>query len=689
MSKSNVKTNITPPTNNQQGDAFRFLVGAIKANLLGMFYNYTSHSFVTLETLQSMDKTDLALTAPKTILDSLVEYGWDKANSYKMWCPVVFQKSKLRDLLQTLQLLFGDKNPKHTTEEQKIEAATFVNAPFYFAAILIVLRHLNSIDDRNAFRAAYLELKGLPEDTHFVYRFMDEFVIPKTTVVNFGGFDIITETEARALSDPDCYKKFVDETKGMTNPTARSVEIRRLMSEAKCVIYIELSKPGDSESPLVDLSKHQFIFTNNWEVSFNMKDKAMKTLYHFLKEHINNVNVLLPLEGDNTKDIPAIKPFEAGPTSSSKPPTSDGNEETKKKESEEKEDAKKTTKVKRKADIKLPPRNAIPVVNPEKEREEREKKLWADDISGKMIQDLLEHCTTPQDKAKVLQALNVAAGLSTMTTKCGGNVFNLNSRRLLKAENNNTGIIIGYVDGSPLFKNRQVALAVNVKNKKVPITWFKESKIGTNTNLTSNNADLAAWVKEQLIPKVWKTFAASFAEDVTAIHGGDEEEEEDDDQRINGVSTVEQDENEEPDVLFDKKRDFDTEMDFISAHAAMLPIINFEGDLHKFGGSLDAQRAQRFNINRAAMDLDREELKRLEIVRANLSKMFTPDSQSIINIIRKNIKANIGEPVGVNGVPFEMELPEKVEEAQFTADYRSGVAGRFEPPEFDEEDEDE
>jgi hypothetical protein len=681
MSEETKKKTIVPPTNEQQGNALRFLIGAIKANLLGMFYDYDHHSFLTAADLSTIEKGDLRVTGPRRSLDPLVAFGWDKTNTFKMWCPCVFSKGNI-GVIRILQVLLGDGNPKYT-EGQREEAMKYVNPAFYLAAILVVVRHLNTIDDRNVFRAAYVALRGVPADTHFVYRFMDEFTVPKTTAA-LSPFDIITEAEARQLSDVEGYKRISRTTTGTKDPAARLMEIRRLMEEAKCVIYTELSKPADRDSPLVGLHNQQFILTNVWLHAYELKRTSLATVNHHLKEHVITANIVLPLHGDNREDIPRIQPFEAGPPSSSKPPMSDKKPEPEKEE--------KPAKGKRKADIKMPGRNPETVVDPVKVAEEKQKKLWSDEISGKMVEELLEYCSTPQGKAKVLQALNVAAGLPGKTTKVGGNTFNLNSTRLLKENNNNTGIVMDKFDGAPLFPGRMIRLAVNVKDKKVPIIWFKESKIGTNVNLTSNNLELAAWVKEQLIPKVWRTFAASFAEDASAIGGKEgDDEEENEDERVDGVKATDNDENEEPETLFGKKRDFATEMDFISAHAAMLPVINFEGDLSKLGGSLDAQRAQRFNINKAAMGLDREELKRLEVVRNNMAAMFKPDTQSVINTIRKNIRVELGEPVGFNGAPFDLEEPEKVEEAQFTADYRSGVAGQFASADFDaeyEEDED-
>jgi len=720
MSEKAKKKTVQAPTNEEQGHALRFLIGAIKANLLEMFYDYDHHSFLTLDEVKNIeDKTNLRLTAPSKILESLSESGWStgsSGNSYKMWCPCLFQKKVqfettvngktvkvTRDnmkVIQTLQLLFGDGNRKYTDEEKE-EANKFINPAFYMAAILVVVRHLNTVLEGNEFRAAYLTRTGLPEDTHFVYRFMGEFVVPKTTAV-LSPFDIVTETKARQDTDVECYKRILAETKPITETKARTAEIKRLIAKSECVIYTELSKPNDRDSPLVELVRHQFILTNNWEGSSAMAAVAGKTMAHHLKQHVPRANIILPLSGDNSASIPEIVPPETPPSSTEKMPMSNKKEapkSDKKPKSSKKPvveegsdsdtDKKPKAKRTRKADIKMPNNDANKALDPEMVREANQKKLWADEISSKMVDQLMEYCSTPQRKAKVLQGLNVAAGYSSKTTKRGGNVFNLNTTRLLKEMNNNTGIVNGEFDAAPLFRGAKIRLAVDVKNKKVPITWFKESKIGTNTNLTSNNADLAAWVREQLIPKVWKTFAASFAEDVSAIHGEEEAEEVDEDERIDGVESNEQDENEEPETLFGKKRDFASEMDFISAHAAMLPVISFEGDLSNLGGSLDAQRAHRFNVNKAAMGLDRDELKRLEVVRNRIQDLFKSDTQSVIDTIRRNVKVQLGEPVGPNGLPFEMETPEEVEEAQFIADYRTGVAKQFAVPDFEAEDDEE
>jgi hypothetical protein len=331
-----------------------------------------------------------------------------------------------------------------------------------------------------------------------------------------------------------------------------------------------------------------------------------------------------------------------------------------------------------------------PSIEAEKKAEEEQKRKWADDVSRAMVEELLTHIKTPQGHAKVIQFLNVAAGLSSKKTKVGGDVFNLSTTRLVLAVNNNTGIVIGYVDGAPLFPGRKVALAVNVKSKTVPIQWFKTSKIGTNTNLTSNNSDLVAWVKEQLMPKVWKQFVSSFVTDGGSLQADDKGEEMDEDERVESAATAEQDENEEPAVDYLKKvREFEAEMGFISAHAATLPILPNEIDMSKIGGDLSAQRAAQFGINAAAMNLDPGEINMLKVVRQNMAKLFEADTQSVINIIRKNIKIVAGIPVAPNGKPFEMTDPEEAEEGQFTADYRSGVAAKFTSDEFAAAEEDE
>jgi hypothetical protein len=680
--KTSSKIVIEAPTNDNLGHALRFLVGAIKANLLGMFYDYDEHKFLTFDEVSKID-TERIITAPKTRLAE-VNNSASKVKTYAIWCQCVFNPRNINggsnmSILKTLELLSGILN-KNYTDEQKEEAKKLINPAFYLSAILIVLRQLNTQDASNHFRNEYLRLHEMSEDTHFVYRFMDEFVILKTTMSNVV-FDIITGKEARELHDVECYTKILTETKSIKDPVERSTEVRKLASERRCAFYLELKKRNDITSELADLNQNQFIFTNNWLSAHNMQRTMNQTLTHLMDKFFIRSNIILPLHKDNRNDIPKIPPFQAGASNSSSIPSS-----TKKPASDEPKPKEP------KAKVKMPAKNTGQHMSVEKEKEERDKKRFADTASGNIVDQLLLSIVTSQGKVKILQSLNVAAGLPGKATKCGGTVFNLNSTRLVKADNNNTGIVVGTVDGAPLFKGRKVQLAVNVKSEVFRNNWLKTSAIATNLNLTSGNEDLVSWVRNQVMPKVWEKFSQAFLEDASALHEEQEGDDEDDEEtRIDNVSATEQDENTEPENLFGKKRNFASEMDFISAHAAMLPVVTYEDDLSKLGGNLDAQRANRLNVNKVSMGLDQEELKRLEVVRKRVPDLFKSDSQSVIAAIRNNIKAKLGVPVGTNGLPFQMEMPEKAEEYQFTADYRSGVAGNFSSFDFegndDEEDE--
>lgn len=686
----------------QTSHAVRFMVGAIKARLIQQFYFYSEHRFVSeaeLDTFPNKDKR--ILLGSRSLHEKLGtdQQGWKK--TYKLWCPVILEgtdKNVQLNILTAVQMFLGDilnqaRKAAGATPEIIAEAESRINPTFFMTCMLIVLRHLNTISDSNAFRAAYLKLKELPSDTHFVYRFMDEFVLPRTNI-NDIEFDIITEDEARAQHDLECAKTILQEIKNLTDNKDKAIALRKLATERKCVMYVELSNQSKRDSPLRDLTQNGFTLTNVWETEMDLRPKIGSIFKQLQVNHNVLSNINLNLGSKNVRDIPRVVISEddltAQQSDTQSQPTS-STKSTGKPASSTKSTGKPTSSTKKsdKEDIKMPPTQPSASMEAQYAFEESEKKKWAEDVSRAMVEHLMKFIETPQGRAKVLKSLNVAAGLLNEKTKRGGDHFNLDSTRLLLGNNNNRGIITGVVDGAPLFKGRQVLLAVNIKSKSVPIPWFKESKVGTTTNPTSGNADLTAWVRDSLMPKVWKLFAAAFSgEGETFEQTG--EDDADEDERVDGVNNEDMDdENTEPDDLIFKKRNFKDEMAFISAHTINLPMLPDEIDMNKLGGDLESQRERQFKINVQAMNLDPSEISRLKVVRNKVEDFYASDTQSVIAAIKRNIKVVPSVPVGNNGKPFEMLEPEEAEEAQFIADYRSGVAGKFESDEFQEEEEEE
>lgn len=663
-------------------DAMRLLVGAIKAVLIEKHYDYASHTFVD-SSEENLNRAGFFVTGPKTLMDTLSKPSTEKLSVwYRVLVPI-----KQKSILVTIQRFMGDLKKDVEVNGKSYPASNFKFPAFFMCAIWIVLFHLNTISSKNQFRQAYLRHAGLESQSNvrMVYRFKGQFEVPGAKFKP--PFDIITSEAARDLHDTEGYTKvkkevdqdpeIVEAVKDM-DPNAKALflkkKINKILTERNISVYLDLKNKSKKDGELFPLNNFYFIFTDNPSENDYFRDLALKYLKSVYDPFKSDDQVNLQFDRDNSSLIPTVGI--APPKSDEKPaPTP----------SAPKSSQKSTPKV----DVELPP-TSMPTKNKrlseEEQEEERLKKIWAAEIVSRVIEKLGIMISNAKTKAKILGSLYVAAGLSANKTKTGGDVFNLNTARLVKKDNQCTGIVIGSVPGEPLFKGVRVDLAMNVKDDTV-MKWFSSSKIGTPTNMTANNKALSTWVREDLMPQIWARFIDAISDDVRAMNASNFEEEGDLDERVDKVGAETQEGEEEiSKPTFKSTFNLEKELGFMPSFAASIPILPESVDTRSLGGDLSKLRSQVFNVDKAAMGLDKTQVEQLKIVKKNMASIFTPETQPVIAALRARLTADGRENVGPNGTPFVMEEPDVGRIDQFNADYRLRSTVTTEEPEFEDED---
>jgi hypothetical protein len=299
---------------------------------------------------------------------------------------------------------------------------------------------------------------------------------------------------------------------------------------------------------------------------------------------------------------------------------------------------------------------------------EVQKKKWLEEIVNDAFEKIMEYyAKSESNRARIVSSLQIAAGQAAPSEKSvkKGNIFNIVTYRLLIANNQNGGMVIGYVKGDPIFPGATVGLAIDAKDKMV--RWFQASDgyEGVNTNRTAKNSELSGWLRETVMPAFWKKFASSVrssfegiqepAEAVEVVSSSERME-----KATEGFAKEKGKAGTASTPAFKKTSQPTQEMGFTPAWAASLPILAGEEEDIVFGNIKDL-RAQSLVVAQQVLRMDAGDAQRLEVIKKSVQELFASETPKTIDAIRASLQADT-EPVQVSTKGIPLQVPVKAPE---------------------------
>lgn len=567
-------------------DEFRVLMGLLRAYLLGNYYDIASDSFLTYD---EIPKKDVYVRLAPADADKKAPPGTRKQER-KGWYQMVADKPSIATLISLQAMLKSDDDPTKKADAPRFDPILFPTA------ILCTLKLAN--DREHSYVKGFYDewlatfTEDVPGDIRLVFNYDDQILEPKGTNETV---DFITSEEAKALNE----------------------------WEAAAAKLAELSAAGEKVEP----SSFKGIKLYPDLVNFAVEDAKLKTTGIFINVISRDISKYKEYSSASVKTEPhksyrddalrlsvsGSKQSKSAPTSSTKTPATSA---------------------------KPPPVSStrtVKIENPVDAQREQNKKNWASQIVADVIKKFQSKLSKPKSKGDAYHHLAIAAnykGVKHRTQlKKGGDSFNLITGRLLISENQtNGGIIWTAVPAMPLFPDgHMIKLAINAKDAIIERHWFPAGD--PEHKLTANNASLAAWIKQVVIPDIWAQLQTMF-DDYHIVDAAPTDVSVD--ERIKRANqTAAASTGAEARTAFGRIANPIAELGFMARVAAVLPQYP-EAEMEDIGGDPTPQFEGPIAKKIWTMTSDNE-AARLKVIAKNMSDLFKTDTKTTVAQIRSEL----------------------------------------------------